>query len=396
MNIGIFTECYYPLLNGVVVSVDTYKEELIKLGHNVFIFAPSHPGHQEKDKNIYRFLSLRYPSPTGYRLPLPYPLEVFKKIRELNLDIIHTQSPFWMGQIAKYISLKFRCPLIFTFHTKYDEYTHYVPYLPQKILKEVVKKYITLFCNKCAAIVAPSTDIKNTLLKLDIKKDIFVIPTGVNLLEIESIPPIDIKKRYNIPDNHFILTFAGRLAREKNVHFLLEVFVKVLSYMRNVHFLIVGGGPQEEEIKNKIVQLQLTENITCTGMVSKKEVIAHLKSSDIFIFSSLTETQGLVILEAQAVGLPVVALDADGVREVIHHDHDGFLLEHKVDNFVEKVLQLLKDDNERQIISNKAKENARNFSSKQQAERLIDVYRKMTNLPFKIVGGPEGKCRVII
>lgn len=395
MNIGIFTECYHPILNGVVVSVETYKNELTRLGHNVFIFAPSHPNYQDKDTNVYRFSSISYPSPTNYRLPFPYPFLIFKKIKELNLDIIHTQSPFFIGQIAKYISCKFKLPLIFTFHTKYHEYTHYVPVIPRAILKWTMKKYATFFCNKCDAIVAPSEDIKDMLLKFNVKKDIFVIPTGVNIQEIENISPANLREKYNISPDDFILIYAGRLAKEKNIYFLLDVFVKILEKKKNIYFLIIGGGPEEEKIKEKMKEMQLAGKVIITGMLPQKDVISYLKSSDIFVFSSLTETQGLVILEAQAVGLPVVALDADGVREVIHHGQDGFLLENEVDNFVEQVLRLLKDDNERRIISNKAKENARNFSSSKQAERLIDVYRKMTNLPFKVVGGPEGKCRVI-
>lgn len=379
MNIAIFTECYHPTINGVVISIDTYKKELTKLQHNIFIFTPQHPDYKDKEENVFRFFSLPYPAKVkDYRFPVPNLFGVLQKIKRYNIDIIHTQTPFFVGAIALLCARISKIPCIFTFHTKYHEYTHYVPIIPNSLLKKASIKWSKTFCNLCNYVIAPSDDIKNMLLEFGVKTKIETIPTGIDLDEFKiDIDKEKLKEKYKIPQDKFILIFAGRLAKEKNIDFIIDAFNLISKKRDDIHLLIVGGGVEEKNLKLKVESLNLKDNVTFTGLLQKKDVLPLYKISDIFVFSSFTETQGLVISEAQAGGLPVVALAASGVSDVVRNGVDGFLCPNDLNIFVEKILYLLENEEVRKKFSENAKINAEKFSSHTQAEKLIEVYKKI-------------------
>lgn len=375
LNIAIFTECYHPIINGVIVSIDTYVKEFKKLGHKVYIFAPSSPKYKDKEDYVFRFLSLPYPVPVEYRFPLPIPQKLLHKIKDLNIEVVHTQTPFFIGAIAKYVSLRNNIPLIFTYHTQYDKYSHYVP-LPQNSVKKTAISWSRIFCNRCNWIIAPSQEIKNFLESIGITTPVEAIPTGIDLDEFNNLKPQEFREKIKVGKNEKVLITAGRLAKEKNMEFILRSFRLILNEYENIKLLIIGGGPYQKALEKYNEKLNLKENTIFTGAVPKKEVIQYCAASDIFVFASVTETQGLVILEAMATGKPIVAIESTGVNEVVEDGVEGFLCPPDENIFKEKVIELLINDNLRKKMEEKVKIKARQFSSSSSAQKIVAIYEK--------------------
>lgn len=386
MNIAIFTECYHPIINGVIVSIDTYVKELKRLGCSVYIFAPSSPNYKDKEDYVLRFSSLTYPVPVEYRFPLPLPRKLLSKIKSLNIDIVHTQTPFFMGAIAKYVSLRNNIPLIFTYHTQYDKYSHYVP-LPQNAVKKSAIFWSKFFCNLCDWIISPSNEINNFLKNIGITTPVETIPTGIDLDEFNNLKPQEGRYKVKAKVDEKLLITAGRLAKEKNIEFILKSFRLILHQYQKVKLIVVGGGPYQKTLEEYSEKLNLRENVMFTGVVPKKEVIQYCSASDLFVFASVTETQGLVILEAMATGCPIVAIDSTGVNEVVENGIEGFLCPPDENIFSEKVLGLLINDDLRHKMGEKAKNKARKFSSSSSAQKLLRIYEKAKDFktsPVKI------------
>lgn len=375
MNIAIFTEAYHPIINGVVISIETFKKELQKLGHRVYIFTPEIPGYQDIEEGIFRFFSLPYPVRIEYRLTLPLPLKIFKEFKNLKIDIIHSQHPFFTGKIALSLAKKENIPLVFTYHTQYDKYTHYVP-LPQNILKKLVIVWVKNYCNQCDLIISPSERIKEMIKSYNVKKPVEVVPTGINLKEFENLDREKVRKAYNISENEKVLVFAGRLAKEKNIEFLLEIFKMISLELSDIWFLIVGGGPEEENLKNLARKMNI-KNVIFTGYLPKLQVFNCFSAADIFVFSSLTETQGLVLLEAMASYLVPVVLKGPGVEEVITEGVDGFLCPPDKNYFKEKIIKLILDKNLYYKMSQAARKKAEKFSSASLAKKLENIYKSL-------------------
>jgi glycosyltransferase involved in cell wall biosynthesis len=203
------------------------------------------------------------------------------------------------------------------------------------------------------------------------------IPTGIKLSEFSNLDRFWLKKNYGIPERSKVLLFVGRLGQEKNIYFLLECFEKVFAELPGTFLVLVGSGPEEEELKNLTIDRGISNNIIFAGKKDRSEMARHYAGSDLFVFTSLTETQGLVIAEAKAAGIPSVAVKANGVCEMVDDGEDGYLTDLDQDSFIEKVVLLLKDDELRKRFSEKAKENVKKISSRRCALELIDSYQEI-------------------
>lgn len=375
MKIAFFTEVYLPILNGVVVSIQTYRKALEDSGHEVFIFTPGFK-HVEKEKNVFRFYSAPYPSKTDYRLCFPYPSSVFRSLYDIQPDIIHTHTPFFTGYYGRNASRKLKVPFVFTFHTQYWEYAHYIP-LPQKPVRRAAMNWSRVFCNWCDGIVAPSRKIKEVLQELNVSPPIETIPTGIFPDEIINARDERVLEKYKIPQNKFLLMATGRLAKEKNFSFLLSALAPLLQENAGAHLVVIGGGPEEEPLKHLRRELLMDERVTFTGQLPKKEVLKILHHGSLFVFASKTETQGIVILEAMAAGLPVVALKATGVDEVVENGKQGYLCEESPELFREKVSSLLNSDEKRKGMSAAAQEKAKLYSADVLSKTLVSFYESL-------------------
>ncbi|HAV43222.1 TPA: glycosyltransferase family 4 protein [bacterium] len=393
MNIGIFTNNYRPRLSGVAISIDTFSQEFRKLGHKVFIFAPSCPGHTETTGGVFRLSSIPAIYDKTLALPIPYSGKISREVLDLELDIIHSQHPFVMGQFAARLARRYKIPLVFTYHTLYEEYAHYIPF-NEKIVRKMAIILSTSYANKCDLVITPSEGIKNLLRTRGVKAWVERIPTGIDLSKFNGIDPKTIRKSYNISNKTRILLYVGRLAKEKNLVFLIEAFKLVLKKVLDARLIMVGDGPLKKRLKNLAERLQIEKNIIFAGSLPQKEVYVHHLAADLFVFTSLTETQGLVLYEALASGTPVVTIEAVGTSEIITNGINGYLIREQVDEFSECVCDLLLNDRKRRRMSSAAKETAKGFSSTIQAQKMLSLYQELLNRKTKSINSSNHKVMV--
>ena len=371
MNIAFFSESYKPYLSGVTNSIETLKIGLEGLGHKVMVFSPGYPGAKQMP-NVYRFPSLPAPYP-GYRLTIPIPGKYYDMLKAAKTDIIHSHSPYQLGLLSMNYARKLKIPFVFTMHTMLGKYMHYVPFIPDKLLDLISSRYIKGFCNRCDRVIVPTKKVKQQLSSIGISSKIEIIPTGVDLSLIASANPSGIREKYGIPDGAKLLIFVGRLAKEKNLAFLLKAFEVVRSLNNNVYLILAARGPMEAELK-----VAAPKNVIFAGEISYPKVLDYYAASDIFVFSSLSETQGLVLAEAMASGIPQVAVDAEGVSDVVKDKITGFLTPLSIEEFSKKTLELLGDPGLWTTMSKASKDTARTDYSKEVFARKIElIYRNV-------------------
>lgn len=371
MKIGIFTNVYKPVINGVVNSISALKQGLEELNHDVYIFAPKHPNYKDDEKRIFRIESIKLSSKEKYRLSLPIFRKSSKIIKEL--DIIHTQHPFIMGNYGSFFADIYNKPLIFTHHTQYEKYTHYIPF-EQETIKMFTRWIVNDYANKCDCVIAPSESIKKMLLKQGIRSRIEVIPTGINLDVFGNPNREIIRKRYNLGSEQKLLLYAGRIAKEKNLEFLLNAFRLVLNKKPNTYLMLVGKRTNKRYLVDIIKKLNLQTSVFLVG--HSNTVQNYYGAADLFVFSSVTETQGLVLVEAMAAGTPVVAVDAPGVRDVVN-GKNGFLVGNSIREFSEKIIKVLDDNKLREKMSQNAIKTSSNYSISKMSKKMLQIYKSV-------------------
>jgi glycosyltransferase involved in cell wall biosynthesis len=386
VKIGIFTDSYLPYTSGVVRSIQSFTEELTKLGHEVFIFAPSYKNYS-RDSKIFRFASITSPTNHDFSLALPFSLKFRPIIKQLNLDLIHVHSPFLLGRLGARYARKNGVPLVFTYHTMYEQYVHYVPFaqsvskdiahIAQSLSKDLAQKVSRDFCNLCDMVIVPTGIIADYLHQLGVNTPVNIVPTGIKTKEYIKGDRNWLHQQYNIPPEDKILLFVGRLGQEKNIPFLLESFKIVKGKVDNTVLVIVGGGPEEEELKNKASELELGKSVIFTGSLAYIDVINCYAGANMFIFSSVSETQGIVIAEAKAAGLPVVAISAYGASEMIEDGRDGYLTDLNPDHFADKIIYLLNNDTIRTEMGKMAQKNAERLDSVNCTAMLLSSYNSL-------------------
>lgn len=375
MKIGIFTDSYLPYTSGVVRSIQTFKEELTRLGHDVFIFAPSYRNCNNESR-VFRFASIPSLTNKEFSLAVPFSLRLKPIIQGLQLDLIHVHSPFLLGRLGAKYARKEGIPLVFTYHTLYEEYVHYVPFA-RSLTKELAQKISRDFCNQCDLVIVPTAIIAEYLHKIGVKANIRKVPTGINVAQFQNGDKAWLRQRFNIGVGEKILLFVGRLGQEKNIGLLLESFKLVNSEINQTTLVLVGGGPEEEELKSQADRLGIGERVIFTGTLPPEEVTNCYAGSDLFVFSSVSETQGIVITEAKAAGLPVVAVGAYGVSEMVEHGVDGYLTEPDPLQLSEHICHVLKLDSLREQMSSRARSNATKLSSANCTAQLVKCYKDL-------------------
>jgi len=375
LKIGIFTDSYLPYTSGVVRSIQTFSEELTRNGHEVFIFAPSYRDCSQENR-VFRFSSIPSPTNRDFSLAMPFSIKLKPTIKKLNLDLIHVHSPFLLGRLGARYARRLGIPLVFTFHTLYEQYVHYIPFA-QTLTKELAQRISRGFSNQCDLVIVPTAAIEDYLRKIGVNASICVVPTGIKVAEYQIGDRNWLRHRFNLPTGEKVLIFVGRMGKEKNINFLMECFEIINRKVRNTRLVLVGGGPEEENLKNKANELGIAEQVTFTGTLPPSDVVNCYAGADIFVFSSVTETQGIVIGEAKAAGLPVVAVAAFGVSEMVDDGIDGFLTELEPSQFIEKIILLLENDDLRQEMSLNARKNAEKLSTANCTAKLISCYRQV-------------------
>lgn len=378
MKIGIFSECYRPTTNGVVVSIDTFRATLTQMGHEIFIFAPRTKDYIDEDPaHVFRLPSFTWPGQKYYPIALPGFGHTLQLAANLSLDIIHCQHLSFAGQLGQNIARRLGLPAVYTYHTLIAEYTHYVP-LFHNFAKKYLIKRSRIFCNRSDAVVTPSPSMRKKLLNYGVTTPISVIPTGIYPERYTRDCRPQLLQKFQIPDNRKLLLYVGRLAAEKNIPLLLESLKIIKGKYPAIHLLLVGSGPQEPDYRHWLAQNKLSDYVTFTGFLPKEETEKVFGACDIFTFPSLTDTQGIVVVEAMAAGTPPVAVEALGPADIIHDGVDGFLTDPNVNQFADKIITLLSNQELYQTMSKEAKVEAKKYSAKACAKKMESLYANLT------------------
>lgn len=378
MNILMMTNTYLPFVGGVERSVETFSRELRKRGHDVLIVAPEYEDMPEHEEHVVRVPAIQHFNGTDFSVSLPIPGFLHDRLEKFKPDIVHSHHPFLLGATAVRVSSRYDLPLVFTFHTLYEEYTHYVPG-DSDAMKRFVIELSTGYSNLCDQVIAPSKSIAAVLQKRNVIAPVEVIPTGIHTDRFANGDSRRFRSKYSIPDDAFVIGFISRLAPEKNIDFLNEIAAGFLKKHDDSFFVVVGTGSSEETIEEFFETENLSGRLVMTGNLDGQELIDAYHGLDVFVFVSKSETQGLVVEEAMAAGLPVVALEASGVREVMKDNENGRMIrQENVDLFVEALDELYDTtDEERQRLRKGALDTAEKYSVHHSIDRIEKVYNRL-------------------
>lgn len=331
MNIGLFTETYYPEINGVANSVYILKKELEEMGHTVYVFTTTTPGAPEYEYNVFRVPSLPCIFITERRVGLFYQPKLASIIKKLNLDLIHTHTEFSLGIFGRIMARELKIPTVHTYHTIYEDYTHYITHF--KTLDKRAKAFVRIFtkvcCNTVEQVVVPTEKVRELLQKYSVFKDISVIPTGVDLKKFNpklyKVSDIAaLKEGYGIKPEDKVLLYVGRISKEKNIAEVIDAMPVFMNQRPDVKFLIIGGGPEMEQLKEQVRDYGLDDKIIFTGPKPWDEIGLYYQLGDVFVSASQSETQGLTYIEAMAAGLPVVAKKDKCLDDILEEGHNGY------------------------------------------------------------------------
>lgn len=356
MRIGIFSDTYAPDVNGVVTSVMLLQKTLEEHGHEVFVIT-NHPKlidiHYQN--HVLRLPGIKLKSLYGYVMTSPIQLRAFRMIRKMKLDLIHVHSDFGVGMFSRFISYRLSLPIVFTYHTEIENYTHYINPLElrsvEKFSRFAVAKLSKQLGDHSTAVIAPSKKTKDMLLRYGVKKDIFVVPTGVDLKRfssdsLDARKIMEIRKEYGILPEECLFVYVGRIAKEKSIDLVIEGFGKVDFNQVQCKLLIVGDGPQLDELRQKVKNLDLDEHVRFAGKKPADEVPYYYNAAQAFICASRTETQGLTYLEAMASGLPILARPDKVLEGLVHQGTTGYYFEttEELARTIEAFTKLSKED----------------------------------------------------
>lgn len=374
MHIAHFTNTYLPVTSGVVRSVRSFRRALTDLGHNVFVFAQHATDYRDEEPFIFRYPALDLPT-QDYPLTIPVSNFVERLLPSLKLEVIHAHHPALLGQVAARKAEEFSVPLIFTHHTRYQEYSHYVA-LPQELVKDVISRWLADYMKKCQHILVPSQSIGAMLTEhYGIHDRVTVVPTGIELAPFREADGRAIRRQRGWEQDRVLIS-VGRLAEEKNWRTLIAAAAIVLQRHPDVRLAILGDGNERQELVKYSQELKVADRVEFVGKVPFDEVPGYLKAADLFCFASITETQGLVTMEALAAGLAVVAVDATGTADIVDHGVDGLLTPNDSEELAAAIERVLSDDDLRQELRQAGAAKIKRFDMKVLAERLVGVYQQ--------------------
>ncbi len=379
MHIAQFTNTYYPVISGVVRSVSAFRQALSKLGHNVFVFAQESEDYVDQEPFIFRYPSISLPMQSEFALAIPVSPFVDRLLPALHLDVIHAHHPFLIGRTAASKAEELDLPFVFTYHTQYRAYTHYFPIeteLIQDLIKDVLENYLGDFMRRCHHVVVPSESMRQKLEEAyGLERGATVIPTGIDLTPYRKADGEQVRAERGW-GNDLVLISVGRLAREKNWGLLLRAFARICRHRQDVRLALIGDGPDRERLERQALELEVADSVEFIGKLSFAEIPAYLKGADVFAFASVTETQGLVTMEAMAAGLPIVAVNATGTRDVVEHGVQGLLTEEDPEALASALDRILDDPGLRLQLRTAALERAKHFDIAYLAKRLVGVYEQ--------------------
>lgn len=378
MNILFFTNTYLPHVGGVAKSVRTLETSFRERGHEVRIIAPEFDG-AENDPDVLRVPAIQNFNGSDFSVRIPIPKTIWEFVEDFGADVVHSHHPFLLGDAALRVARRLEVPILFTHHTLYERYTHYVPF-DSPTLKRMAVSLSAEYCNICDRVIAPSESIARLLKARGVKTPIEVIPTGIDVKAFAEADGTGFRETHGLSSGSKVVGTVGRLAVEKNLLYLAEAVGGYLKQNPDASFLVVGDGGAREDMLAVLKKHAPASQIHLVGKLSGLELRNAYAAMDCFVFASQTETQGIVLAEAMASGKPVVALDGSGVREVVEDGRNGILLPAATPaaKFAESMNALLKDEASLPSCSEAARQTAKSYDTALCAEKMLNAYERMT------------------
>ncbi|MCL1917532.1 MAG: glycosyltransferase [Peptococcaceae bacterium] len=380
MNIGLFTDPYYPMVDGVSNSVEMLRDELEALGHGVHVFTTTNPHIDRQEVNVHRSMSMPFFGLPSKRMGMPYHPMAINKVRSLKLDIFHTHTEFSMGTFGKAMARLAKKPLVHTYHTIYEDYMHYITRGKfDKTSKKAARVLSRIFCNGCDKLIVPTEKTRDLLTSYNVHTPIVTIPTGLPLerFRMENCDQDELarlRQHYGIGPEDKVILFVGRIAKEKQLEDIVEVMPEFMRDHAHVRFLLVGDGPWRGIIEELVNAKGIAQWVTFAGEQPYRTIGTYYHLGDVFINASRTETQGLTYLEAMAAGIPVLARADRCLDNVIVNGASGVTFE-DMSELPEQLEKMLYDDAWRERILKGADAVVSDFSARTFAKRVESVYR---------------------
>ena len=380
MKILFISDVYFPRVNGVSTSIKTFIEQLVVLGHQVDLIAPDYGIDADNEHHIKR-VSARsiYFDPEDRLMKYGKALKLLPDLKNAGYSVIHIHTPF----IAHYLGLKLSkllgIPCVETYHTFFEDYLHhYLPWIPEWAARYLARTVSRKQCNAVDALVVPSQPMLDVLRTYGINTKASIIPTGLQDSSFANADGLSFKQQYGIDNNRPMLLYVGRVAYEKNIPFLFKMTRVLAERYPNVLLVVAGEGPAERSLHQLTTTLKIQDNVQFIGYLDRNTALNDCyKSADVFVFSSKSETQGLVLLEAMAQGTPVVAIAELGTASILVEGEGALIAPDNQEVFADKVAQLIENRQERDSLGQRAKAYViKKWTAEVQATRMVDFYEQ--------------------
>lgn len=366
MRVAMFTNNYLPFIGGVPISIERLRTGLVKLKDTVLVVAPRYQKKMDSEEHVVRMPSLfSFGEKSEFRFANIFSGAVRKKVKAFKPDIIHVHHPFWIGSLGIFMARRLKVPVVYTYHTRLEHYAHFV-FLPGSLFRNIIAHFLVRrFANKCDGVIVPTQSTEEYLRMIGVKRPTFVQPTGI---EFERFQQVDsdqlnaLRQQQGIGDETVFVS-VSRLSNEKNIDFMIDAMAQLKEQTdKPFRLLIVGDGHQRHRLQGRINEMGLQQQVTLVGAVPPEQMTSWYQLGDAFLFASQSETQGMVILEAMAAGLPVVAVRSSGIDDVVEDGYNGYKTPAKQTLWCKRVKELLDDLSLRQSLSENALAFARDYS----------------------------------
>jgi len=386
LRIAIFTNTYWPTVNGVAVSIANLRDGLERTGHEVYVFAPAPPDFdlEEDDERTIRFPSVLAPIEADYPLAVPISPRVGKTLRKLDFDLIHTHHPVWVGVWGQWYARWTDTPLVTTVHTQYEIYSKFIP-LPHSVVDAFLRVRVSSYCNKCDIVTTPAVSSRQRLLDLGVTTPIEVVYNPTDLSAHSHADGQAVRRRFGFGADDVVLGYVGRLAPEKNLNMLMDAMELLSAQDPRLRLLLVGDGPSREGLEARVATGALAGKVAFAGNVDHADVPTYDAALNIFITASMSEVQPLSFAEAMAAGAPVVAMDSPGGSDMIEDHRNGRLVPpgEAGAGMARCVREMLADPATLPKMSEEAKQWAQRYDKPAVVERLLEVYDRAIVLAAK-------------
>lgn len=374
MRIGMCCDMYLPHVSGVTNHIRLYKKHFESLGHEVFVFTFGDRDYIDDEPHVIRTAALSW-GDTGWNFSPAYSIDARKLLR--TMDVIHAHHPFQAGRLAATIAKRHNIPLVFTNHTRYDLYSDaYAAYVPQGPRYKTLKTYLNSFLDECGIVIAPSKSIESWLRSFIGCEHVTTIPNGINIDRFANPGSSITRAELGFTENDFVFCYLGRVAREKNTDYLLHEFFELAANNEDAKLLIVGGGPDLEHTRESVRSHELSDHVVFTGPQPYEMLPAYTAISDGFVTGSVSEVHPLVVLEAMAAGLPVVAVSSPGISDTVEQGRSGLLAKSPTPSALAIEMQmLLRNPLLRDRLADGARERIKDYSFANTADTVLKYYQ---------------------